>query len=406
MWQQLLRTVASDWSLFDYFVNVRCKYGSLYSPEDVYFANYSAALSLLANGVTCVLDHCHIMNSPAHSDAAVKGLKDAGIRGTFCYGFYENPAGVDGGFVEEGWDQKARENDARRVLKTHFATNDPRDELLTFGIAPNEAQGVTVQQVIDELVLCRDIGARLITNHIAMGNGDITRTPVVQALANANLLGPDLLFSHAGGLTDEELASLARSGGAVCATPGTEMQMGMGWPVAFRAQDAGCKACLGLDITSQEGSDFMVQMRLMLQLQRAREHNAVTRLAVGRRIVEVLKIGTIGGAAAMGLDHLTGSIEAGKKADIVLFRCDDINTVPYFDPVGEIVLHTSPANIDTVLVGGNVVKRNGKLVGVDWPALRDQLRNRSKRIVEQGTKIDTTAVAEAWKPLFVDQQKY
>lgn len=150
----------------------------------------------------------------------------------------------------------------------------------------------------------------------------------------------------------------------------------------------------------------MVQMRLMLQLQRAREHNSVTRLDVGRRIIEVLKIGTINGAAAMGLDHLTGSIEVGQKADLVLFRCDDINTAPFVDPVGEVVLHASPANIDTVLVDGNIVKRNGKLVGVDWPALRDQLRDRSKRIVEQAKKIDLTAVAETWKPIFVDQQKY
>lgn len=222
MWQQLLRTVASDWSLFDYFVNIRCKYGSLYSADDVSFANYSAALNLLANGVTCVLDHCHIMKSPAHSDSAVKALKDAGIRGTFCYGFYENPAGVEGGFVEESWDQNARENDARRVRKTHFSTNDPREELLTFGIAPNEAQAITVQQIIDEVVLCREIGTRVITNHIAMGNGDITRNPVVKGLANADLLGPDLLFSHAGGLTDEELASIANSGAGLCATPGTD----------------------------------------------------------------------------------------------------------------------------------------------------------------------------------------
>lgn len=406
MWQQLLRTIASDWSLFDYFVNIRCKYGSLYTAEDVYFANYSSALNLLANGVTCVLDHCHVMNSPAHSDAAVKGLKDAGIRGTFCYGFYENPTGVEGGCVGEGWDQKAREDDARRVRKTHFAANEPREEVLTFGIAPNEAQGVPVQQVIDEVKLSRDIGARIITNHLAMGNGDVARNPVVQALADANELGPDLLFSHAGGLTDAELAALGHAGGGVCATPGTEMQMGMGWPVAFRAQDKGCKSCLGLDITSQEGSDFMVQMRLMLQLQRAREHNGITGLEVGRRIIEALKLATIGGAAAMGLDDITGSIEVGKKADLVLFRCDDINTVPFVDPVGEIVLHTSPANIDTVLVNGKVVKRDGKLVDVDWPALRDQLRKRSKRLIDQAAKIDITQVIETWKPFFLEQQKY
>ena len=69
----------------------RC-YGSLYTPEDIYVANHVAALDLINNGVTTVVDHCHILNSPAHTDAAIRGLKDAAIRGVWCYGFYENPA--------------------------------------------------------------------------------------------------------------------------------------------------------------------------------------------------------------------------------------------------------------------------------------------------------------------------
>ncbi|KAI1012069.1 hypothetical protein LB503_004627 [Fusarium chuoi] len=91
MWQQLLRGVATDWSLFDYTVNMRTIYGSLYTPEDVYLSTYFAALSLINNGMTSVLEHCHIINSPDHADAAVKALQDAGIRGTFRYGFYANP---------------------------------------------------------------------------------------------------------------------------------------------------------------------------------------------------------------------------------------------------------------------------------------------------------------------------
>ncbi|KAJ4168952.1 hypothetical protein NW754_010883 [Fusarium falciforme] len=91
MWQQMLRGVATDWSLLDYMISMRSVYGSLFTPEDVYLSTYVGALSLLNNGITSVLDHCHIINSPDHADAAVKALKDAGIRETFCYDFTRTP---------------------------------------------------------------------------------------------------------------------------------------------------------------------------------------------------------------------------------------------------------------------------------------------------------------------------
>lgn len=91
MWQQLLRSIATDWSLADYLVVIRRCYGSLFTAEDAYAANHVAALDLIHNVVTIVVDHCHILNSPAHTDAALKALKDSFIRGVFRYGFYENP---------------------------------------------------------------------------------------------------------------------------------------------------------------------------------------------------------------------------------------------------------------------------------------------------------------------------
>lgn len=405
LWQQLLRGMATDWSLFDYFVGMRTKYGSLYSPEDVYFANYSAGLNLLNNGVTTVLDHCHIMNSPAHSDAAVKGLQDAGIRGTFCYGFYENRKDAEGSFVAENWDQKAREQDALRIRKQLFPDNDPQKTLLTFGIAPNEAQAVPMTQVIEEVKLSREIGARVITNHISMGNGDISHKAIIQSLADANLLGPDMVFSHCSALTDNELAEMKKSGAAVCATPDTEMQMGMGHPVGFRAVDAGCKASLGLDITSLIGNDFIHQMRLMLQAQRFQENGNKRPLDLARKTHEVLRLATLGGAEAMQLDHLTGSVMVGKKADLIMFRVDDINTVPLVDPIGGVVFHTSPQNIDTVIVNGKIVKKCGQLVGLDWPKLRGELTRRSARIVEAADKIDSAPQRAQWRFLFEGMQE-
>lgn len=175
MWQQFLRSVTNDWSLLDYLINMRTKYRSLFTTDDIYFAQYVAGLSLLSNRVTTVLDYCHIINAPSFADAAVRGLKDSGIRGTFYYGFYPNPPMLVyiSGEPSENFTQELHEQDAVRVLKEHFPNNDPNISLLTFGITPNEPKATLIETIKEELRKSRAIGARLITYHVAIGYYDI-----------------------------------------------------------------------------------------------------------------------------------------------------------------------------------------------------------------------------------------
>jgi cytosine/adenosine deaminase-related metal-dependent hydrolase len=402
MWQHLLRGITVDWSLFGYACHLRSVYGSLYTPDDVYFANYAAALSLLNNGVTTVLDHCHVINSPAHADAAVKGLKDAAIRGTFCYGFYQNPKepGDHTSTVTDTFDQAARVRDALRVREEHFSTNDPQSSLLTFGIALNDPPTQSREENIGELALARELKARLITVHASVVSHGAPKPEVVQSFVDAKLMGPDLVFSHGGWMTESEMAAVRSCGAGIVGTPDTELQMGMGYPVVWNAADLGCRTCLGLDITSNQGNDFMAQMRLALQTQRARDYDQTVHRDVHRKTADVLRMATLGGAKVMNLESLIGSIVPGKKADLVIIRCDDIDTVPVVNPIGTVVFHASPKNIDTVIVDGNIVKRDGQLVGVDWQSLRGQIISRSQRLLGQAAKVDMEKTETLFHSLF------
>lgn len=402
MWQHLLRGLTVDWTLFGYCCHLRCVYGSLYTPDDVYFANYAAALSLLNNGVTTVLDHCHVINSPAHADMAVKGLKDAAIRGTFCYGFYQNPT-VPGDLASTAtdmFDQAARVDDARRVRQEHFPSNDASSTLLTFGVALNEPPMQPKEKNIAELVIARKLGARLTTVHSSVVSHGAPKAEVVQQFSDAKLMGSDIVFSHGAWMTDSELAAVRSSKAGIVSTPDTELQMGMGTPIAWKAADLGCRTCLGLDITSNHGNDFTAQMRLALQTQRAREHDQTVQRDVCRKAADVLRMATLGGAEVMQMESLIGSIVPGKKADLVIFRCDDIDTVPVVDPVGTVVFHAAPGNIDTVIVDGKIVKQNGHLVGVDWHSLHDQIVSRSQRLRDQAGKVDMGESESIFHSLF------
>lgn len=402
LWQHLIRGV-TDWSLFDYLVSIRSLYGSVYTADDVELAYYAGAMDLLNNGVTCILEHCHIINSPEHADAAIRGLKKAGVRGCFCYGFYENPP-IDGCHVPgvdlNKFDQAQRVCDARRVREVHFSSNDPAEDLLTFGIAPTEPESQSLDETVRQILLSRELGARITTMHVAMGPYDTAHQEVVQHLENGGILGPDLVFSHGASLTDSELDSIRSARAGLVGTPDTELQMGMGFPAVFRATDKGCNACLGLDITSNQGNDFVAQMKLALQVHRAVDNQGGFPVAIKRKTAEVLRMGTLGGAEVLRVDHLVGSIAVGKKADLVIFRCDDISTVPVHDPTATVVFHTSSANIDTVIVNGRVLKKDGSLVGANWPSMRSALLSQSERIKAQAAKVDLAAAKAKWLEVF------
>jgi cytosine/adenosine deaminase-related metal-dependent hydrolase len=145
----------------------------------------------------------------------------------------------------------------------------------------------------------------------------------------------------------------------------------------------------------------MAQMRLALQAQRAREcdHHTVER-DLRRKAVDALRMATLGGAEVMDMGSLIGSIARGKKADLVIFRCDDIDTVPVVDPIATVVFHASPKNIDTVIVDGKIVKQNGRLVGVDWEFLHDQMIRRSQRLRDEAAKVDMEKAESLFRSVF------
>ncbi|KAF4457107.1 putative cytosine deaminase [Fusarium austroafricanum] len=400
MWQQLLRGIATDWSLFDYMIHLRSIYGSLYTAEDVYLSTYVAALSLINNGVTSVLEHCHIINSPDHADAAVRALKDAGIRGTFCYGFYPNPPLPDQEQEKfEKFSHSARLDDAARVRTKYFGQNDAAEQLLTFGTAPDEPEAQPIEETIAQIKQSRNIGARIITMHVALGPYDLAHRQVVQHLADEGILGPDLVFSHGASFTDSEFNALKESGAAIVSTPDTELQMGMGFPIAFPATDRGCHACLGIDITSNQGNDFIAQMRLALQARRAQENEQSFPLSINRKTGDVLRLGTLGGAEVMRMENLIGSITVGKKADLVVIRCDDIESIPVGDPVGSVVFHSSMKDIDTVIIDGKIKKQDGKLV-MDWEKVKEDVVRRSEGIKKDAAKFDLAAIRQKWLDVF------
>lgn len=195
----------------------------------------------------------------------------------------------------------------------------------------------------------------------------------------------------------DELKALDYAGCSLSSTPDTELQMGMGRPVCFKARGFGIETCLGCDIVSNNAADMFQQMRLVLQLERYMQHahkGAPNPLAVGRRCEEVLEMATLGGAKAMGLGGVTGSITVGKRADIIITSCDSIRLTPAHDPVAALVLFANASDVDTVFIDGKILKREGKLADVDWNVLRGQLRESAEKVMKGSKSISMKEVKQ------------
>jgi 5-methylthioadenosine/S-adenosylhomocysteine deaminase len=96
---------------------------------------------------------------------------------------------------------------------------------------------------------------------------------------------------------------------------------------------------------------------------------------------EVLRMATLDGARALGLGDRVGSLRPGKAADIVLLRTDTLNMVAAHDPIAAVVTAAHPGNVDTVLVAGKIVKRDGRLLHPNLPGVLDGVRKAAEHVV-------------------------
>jgi len=159
------------------------------------------------------------------------------------------------------------------------------------------------------------------------------------------------------------------TGGTVSIAGYVETLMGHGNPPVQKAIDLGIRPSLSVDVETSVPNDFFTQMRTVFSLQK----NEVWAKRLGGdknppkflTVREVLEFATIEGARANGLDKKIGTLTPGKEADIIMLRTDLLNVLPINNAIGAVVTSMTAQNVDTVLIAGKVVKRNGKLVGVD-----------------------------------------
>jgi 5-methylthioadenosine/S-adenosylhomocysteine deaminase len=364
-WQSVIREIASDWSLTEYLAGLHTGLSKYFRPEDTYAGNYLGALEALDSGITTLVDWSHNLATPAHADAAIQALKDTGMRAVFAHG---------GGSKQWGAPLPSPNNhpdDARRIREQYFSDNTG---LVTMAMALRGPQFTLPEVNAYDFALAKDLDLR-VTVHV--GDGYWGKSGPILKLKQDGLLSDRTTYVHCNTLSDEELNIIAGSGGSASVAPDVEMQMGHGFPATGRLLKAGIRPSFSIDVCSSNGGDMFGTMRTAVGMQRALDNAPAVESGevierIGLSCAEVIRFATIDGANAAGLGDVTGSIEVGKAADIVILDDRSLAITPMNNPFGAVVYGAHPGLVRDVFVEGRRVKKDGVLVGVDYDKLKAQ----------------------------------
>ncbi|MDT5014929.1 MAG: 5-methylthioadenosine/S-adenosylhomocysteine deaminase [Mycobacterium sp.] len=394
-WQTQMRAICGDWTLTDYFYGIRLGVSPAYTADDVSLGNRLGAVEALNAGVTTLLDFSHCMNTPDHADAAVDGLRAAGGRAVFGYGFFNSSPLAPQHFTEH----HQRISDFNRIADAYFSSPGG---LITLGASLNEYGFVPFSHTRDEITAAREHDA-LIVAHLgvvwSMQSG-------FTEMADSGLFGPDQVQVHCNTLTDNEFRLLADSGVKVSISPETELNMGMGRPVFTQCERHGIKPTLSCDVMSLNSGDLITQMRLGLGFKRWADTEPLNLAGedpskVSATTTQALEWCTINSADAIGMADTLGTISVGKQADLVVVGGPALRQHPIIHPAATVVFQTEPDDIVHVFVAGHAVKRDGQMVGVDIAELSRQAERSAEQILGRvaaelpGTPPDAAALVNA-----------
>ncbi len=376
-WQTGLRGFAANWTLLEYFRRMHAGLATVFQPDDIYIATLVGALNQINHGATTLVDWCHNNPTPDHTDAAVRGLLESGIRAAFFHGSPKpEPKPGEPHFSEVPHPRR----EVERLLAGALAD---RDGLVTLGLAILGPHYSTLDVAMHDLRLARELN--LIAS-MHQGGGPAKTPGGWEKLIEAGFVGPGVNIVHGNDLADELLDRMVDLGVSFSVTPENEMIQGHGFPITGRLLKRGVRPTIGIDLESVLAGDLLSAARVALSMQRALD-NAESRKTSGTIPVtttipvrEALRWVTTEGARMLGREHQIGSLTPGKLADLVIIDASHLNLVPVHDPVATVVMQTSLANIEAVMIGGSWKKRNGRL-------LVDGLESKKQRLAQSGERL-------------------
>jgi guanine deaminase len=396
----LLRGLAGRWTLED-LLNHGPAMNAGRTPDDHYLSAAIGAIEMVKTGCTTAYDLFMSLPYPSlpEMEAVVRAYTDVGLRVVIAPAvadlrFWDTVPGLLGLLPPE----VARQIEGLRPPSTDALLRLGEDSIRKFhGAAGGRirlALAPTIPTMCTDEFLegcarqAREHGVGIHT-HLAESKVQAIaamrrwgRTAVTR-LSELGMLGPGFVGAHAVWLTDDDIGRLGDAGAAISHNPASNLRLGSGIAAVREMLDRGVTVALGCDGSmSSDNQNLFEAMRLAGLVGNVRFPHQTTRWI---EKAEVWRMATANGARALGLDGQVGAIEPGRQADLVILRGNSTYLTPRSDILGSLVFVETGGSVDTVLVGGRVVVRGGRVLTVDEDKLRDRAQAAADRLRARNT---------------------
>jgi 5-methylthioadenosine/S-adenosylhomocysteine deaminase len=379
LFQTLIRGVYEELPLPDWLTRIYACGGAL-TDDDSRLAAKLGAVESLRSGVTTIVEHQFLNRGTELADATIAGLREVGTRTVLARTIMDM-----GGLAPASALETPEDGLASVAELLHDHAGELGDGMLTLMTGPNtpgasasgelalatrefaERHGIGQSMHLNEGVAIVESVRR---EHHAAGP--------VDWLERIGALGDNILAAHCVHLEPEEIEALARHGTAVSHNPVSNGVIGDGIAPVAELLQAGVVVALGTDgAASNNTQDMFEVIKTAIMFQRARLHDASVLSPM-----QALRMATVNGARAIGLDQLIGSLEPGKRADLFgLNLLGHVNSVALHDVVSTAVYCARPSNVELTMVDGKVLLRDGELVNLDETALLAEAQESGRDLV-------------------------
>jgi 5-methylthioadenosine/S-adenosylhomocysteine deaminase len=347
---------------------------SVMNPQEVYTSSLLGYAEMIRSGTTTCAD----MQSVRHVDKAFEAADKIGIRATIAKSMNDHEA------IPETLREDASESikESQRLFKIW---NNGDNGRLSGMFGPTFIQGCSKKLLkeVSEIANMEKIG---IHTHAAENldevKNDISRYKKrsIEILNDFGMVGPASLLAHCVHINDKEIEILAQKRSNIVHCPSSNLRLASGICSVPKLLNHNINVTLGVDgAACNDNLDLFKDMRLTALLsQISSGSNTFTTSAM-----DILEMVTNSGAKALGMQDRIGSIEVGKKADLILVRMNNIETIPLFSIPNQLVYSTDGHNVETVIIDGKIVLKNRKLGHIDEEKLISESQLKAKQIAEK-----------------------
>ncbi len=366
----LFRGIADDLKLMDWLQNyIFPAEAKNVTAEFVEWGTRLACLEMIRSGTTTYSDMYYF------EDRVAAATAEAGMRGVLGETIIQFPA-PDNKTPEDALSY------TERFIK-HWRTS----ALITPAVAPHAPYTNSAETLKACKALADKYGVPMII-HVSETQDEARQikekygTTSTKWLEKLGVLGPGVLFNHAVWLTEEDLAAIRGNGVTVSHNPESNMKLASGTAPVARMLALGIPVGLGTDgAASNNNLDMFEVMDFTAKL-----HKLIAMDPTVLPAQQVVELATIGGARALHKDKDIGSLEPGKKADLILVDCGRAHALPLYNVYSQLVYDLKGADVRTSVINGKLVMLDGRVLTLDDAGIKQKAQMFRRRILESLNK--------------------